>query len=73
MEIDITNKKRTCSHRPQVLDFIGTPGRIRTADPLIRSQILYPAELLVLWSELYTSDPRPTQACFFSLDSFSPL
>ncbi len=27
--------------------FLGTPGRIRTCDPLIRSQILYPAELLV--------------------------
>ncbi len=25
----------------------GTPGRIRTCDPLIRSQVLYPAELLV--------------------------
>jgi hypothetical protein len=26
---------------------IGTPGKIRTCDPLIRSQILYPAELRV--------------------------
>lgn len=25
----------------------GTPGRIRTCDPLVRSQILYPAELQV--------------------------
>jgi hypothetical protein len=25
----------------------GTPDRIRTCDPLIRSQVLYPAELLV--------------------------
>ena len=25
----------------------GTPGKIRTCDPLIRSQILYPAELRV--------------------------
>ncbi len=24
-----------------------TPGRIRTCDPLVRSQILYPAELQV--------------------------
>ncbi|CAD5268408.1 hypothetical protein HALO59_30331 [Halomonas sp. 59] len=23
----------------------GAPGRIRTSDPLIRSQVLYPAEL----------------------------
>lgn len=27
---------------------INTPGKIRTCDPLIRSQILYPAELRVL-------------------------
>ena len=26
---------------------IGTPGRIRTYDPLVRSQVLYPAELRV--------------------------
>ena len=26
----------------------GAPGRIRTPDPLIRSQVLYPAELPVL-------------------------
>ena len=26
---------------------VGTPGKIRTCDPLIRSQILYPAELRV--------------------------
>jgi hypothetical protein len=25
----------------------GTPGMIRTCDPLIRSQVLYPAELRV--------------------------
>ena len=25
----------------------GAPGRIRTADPLVRSQMLYPAELRV--------------------------
>ena len=25
--------------------FIGTPGEIRTPDPLVRSQVLYPAEL----------------------------
>ena len=31
----------------------GAPGKIRTPDPLIRSQVLYPAELPVLF--------RPTQ------------
>ena len=30
-----------------LLEKIGTPGRIRTCDPLVRSQILYPAELQV--------------------------
>jgi hypothetical protein len=32
----------------QVIDIIGlcgAPGRIRTSDPLVRSQMLYPAEL----------------------------
>jgi hypothetical protein len=29
----------------QALDKIGAPGRIRTSDPLVRSQMLYPAEL----------------------------
>ena len=28
-------------------DFINAPGMIRTCDPLIRSQVLYPAELRV--------------------------
>jgi hypothetical protein len=28
---------------------IGAPGRIRTADHLVRSQVLYPAELRARW------------------------
>ena len=31
----------------------GTPGGIRTPDPLVRSQILYPAELLAHIFEIY--------------------
>lgn len=31
----------------------GTPGRIRTCDPRIRSPILYPAELLVRNERVY--------------------
>ena len=31
----------------------GTPGRIRTCDPMIRSHVLYPAELLVRNEGLY--------------------
>ncbi len=27
------------------MGFIGAPGRIRTHDPLVRSQVLYPTEL----------------------------
>ena len=30
-----------------IVEMNGTPGKIRTCDPLIRSQILYPAELRV--------------------------
>src|SRR6185369_10531985 len=32
---------------PQVVDITGAPGMIRTCDPLIRSQVLYPTELRV--------------------------
>ena len=32
---------------PQVVDPVGAPGMIRTCDPLIRSQVLYPTELRV--------------------------
>lgn len=32
---------------PQFIDLIGAPGMIRTCDPLIRSQVLYPTELRV--------------------------
>ena len=32
---------------PQVVDIAGAPGMIRTCDPLIRSQVLYPTELRV--------------------------
>ena len=31
----------------------GAPGKIRTPDPLIRSQVLYPAELPVLRTAFY--------------------
>ena len=34
---------------PQIIDMIGAPGMIRTCDPLIRSQVLYPTELRVHW------------------------
>ncbi len=34
----VTNKR-------YVLDLYGAPGEIRTPDPLVRSQILYPTEL----------------------------
>lgn len=33
-----------------MLSFIGAPDTIRTCDPLIRSQVLYPAELRVHWT-----------------------
>ena len=34
----------------------GAPGRIRTPDPLIRSQVLYPAELPVQLFRIYLGD-----------------
>jgi hypothetical protein len=33
--------------RPELLKIGGAPGTTRTCDPLIRSQVLYPAELRV--------------------------
>ncbi len=40
-----TQKRRgLCFHRP-LLSVSGAPGRIRTHDPLVRSQVLYPTEL----------------------------
>ncbi len=36
--------KRLSAKNAESPDFHGTPGRIRTCDPLIRSQVLYPAE-----------------------------
>jgi hypothetical protein len=32
---------------PNLLNLNGAPGMIRTCDPLIRSQVLYPTELRV--------------------------
>ena len=38
-------KQNPAPNRREIL-FFGTPRGIRTPDPLVRSQILYPAELL---------------------------
>jgi hypothetical protein len=48
-------------------DSIGTPGAIRTPDPLVRSQVLYPAELRApcrVGAQDYTELVRPAQALF---------
>ena len=38
---------------------VGTPGRIRTPDPLVRSEMLCPAELRAhKWGERRDSNPR---------------
>jgi hypothetical protein len=48
LELFLTQIKKRLQHKcHNRLKFHGTPGRIRTCDPLIRSQVLYPAELLV--------------------------
>lgn len=42
------------------LEFSGAPGRTRTLDPVIRSHMLYPAELLAQkWSGREDSNLRP--------------
>ncbi len=46
--MSIANKKTRSGEIALLLrELVGTPGKIRTCDPLIRSQILYPAELRV--------------------------
>ena len=37
----------------QALEVGGAPGRIRTHDPLVRSQVLYPTELRALEGAYY--------------------
>ena len=45
---------RLCS-TAELFPLSGTPGRIRTSDHLVRSQVLYPAELRVPYEkELYS-------------------
>ncbi len=40
---------------------IGAPGRIRTADQLVRSQLLYPTELRIRTKELSSLSPQTGQ------------
>ena len=48
----------------------GTPGRIRTCDHLIRSQVLYPAELLVLGRVGIYPTSRANSSLFFRIFLF---
>ena len=41
----VTAQKKKGLQNLQALDQVGAPGRIRTSDPLVRSQVLYPTEL----------------------------
>ena len=47
--VEVCRKRKAAEPKapPQVVDTIGAPGMIRTCDPLIRSQVLYPTELRV--------------------------
>ena len=45
--------KRPPTINAESLVFTGAPGKIRTCDPLIRSQILYPTELQALKTMQY--------------------
>ena len=44
-------------HNRDPIVFIGAPGEIRTPDLLIRSQMLYPAELLAQDGALLVPNP----------------
>ena len=46
-------------HKPLILCRFGGPGRIRTLDPLLRRQLLYPAELRDRFPLL--RQPRPSR------------
>ena len=60
VEDELQKKEAGTSSSPNQVDLNGTPGMIRTCDPLIRSQVLYPAELRVLKNECldYKANPR---------------
>ena len=47
-----TNKKGTSQEVPDLF-LNGAPGAIRTPDPLVRSQVLYPTELRARTKNLY--------------------
>ena len=49
------HKKRVSADKTLTLFCNGTPGRIRTSDHLVRSQVLYPAELRAQKLYLQTS------------------
>ena len=60
----------------------GAPGKIRTPDPLVRSQVLYPTELqahkqynillvirmtIIVWSKLIPSYKSSSKTCCFGI------
>ena len=45
--MDTQSKRAAFYDCPYLIETIGAPGMIRTCDPLIRSQVLYPTELRV--------------------------
>ena len=47
----------------------GAPGPIRTGDPLLRRQMLYPTELRAHWSELIQCTAL---GAFFATSNFGP-
>lgn len=53
--------KHNCLSRQNKSGVVGDPREIRTPDTLIRSQVLYPAELLGrIWQGQRDSNPQPT-------------
>ena len=61
-----SKKERLCREMQNYMSFHkfenGAPERIRTSDPLIRSQVLYPAELRVRSWGRFSCSAAPMQA-----------
>src|SRR5579871_5434953 len=56
VDIHVDMKKAGHSDPLQIIHLVNTPGRIRTCDPLLRRQMLYPTELRARVIEFSTVD-----------------
>ena len=62
LQVTETHSQNDITTTEYIVDYfenVGTPGRIRTPDPLVRSEMLCPAELRAhKWGERRDSNPR---------------